>query len=109
MALIDLSSINIYPTIKKIGVGVTAQQFTLPKEASKVSIGGDAALYFSTDVGVDGNSFDTGSGGDIGDYGFIVANNYIPIEMEKGSQSTRNLCVAAQAGTANCYLIIEKR
>ena len=109
MALIDLSSINVYPTIKKFNIGSTAQQFTLPSEASKVSVGGDAALYFSTDVGEDGNSFDTGSGGDIADYAFIVANNYLPLEMEKGQQSTRNLCVAAQTGTANLYLIIEKR
>tara|TARA_R100000664_G_scaffold31173_1_gene44538 strand:- start:943 stop:1272 length:330 start_codon:yes stop_codon:yes gene_type:complete len=109
MALIDYSSINVYPTCKIIGVGTSAQQITLPSEASKVSIGCDAALYFSTDVGVDGNSFDTGSGGDIADYGFVAANNYLPIEMEKGQQSTRNLCVAAQTGTATVYLIIEKR
>ena len=107
MALIDLTSVNSYPHIRRVQVGTTAQQFTLPEQASKVTIGGDAALFFSTQDGEDGDSFGVGS--DIENFCFVPVNNLISYELEKGKQATRNLCVGAQTGQGYVSIILEKR
>lgn len=107
MAVIDLSGVNEYPFIRRVQVGTTAQQFTLPDDCSVVDIAGDVALYFSTQEGADGDTF--GPSATITNFSFVPAGNTFPLTQERGQQSTRNLCVGTQSGTGYVSLILTKR
>jgi len=103
MSIIDLSNVNDYPYIKRFAVTTTAQEITIPKNATKITFGSIGALYFAN-IGEDGDAF----GVDITDYCFVPANNLISINMEIGRQSNRSLLIAMQSGSGHVNMIIEK-
>lgn len=103
MAIIDYSSTNSYPVIKRVAITTTAQEFTLPTGATKVTFGSVDALYFANE-GDDGDSFTV----NITNYSFVPANNLYTMSMEKGLQSNRKLLVGTQSGSGHLSIIIEK-
>ena len=103
MAIIDYTSTNEYPLIKRVSITTTAQEFSLPAAATKVTFGSVSALYFANE-GDDGDAFTSA----ITDYSFVPANNLFTLAMEKGSQSNRKLLVGTQSGSGHVSIIIEK-
>jgi len=103
MAIIDYSSTNSYPLIKRVAITTTAQEITLPAVCTSVTFGSADAIYYAN-VGSDGQAFTSA----ITDYSFVPANNLFTIKMEKGTQSNRKLLVGTQAGSGHVSIIIEK-
>ena len=103
MAIIDYSSTNSYPLVKRVAITTTAQEFTIPVAASKITFGSTAAIYWAN-VGSDGEAFTTA----ITEYSFVPANNLFSIGMEKGGQSNRKLLIGTQAGSGHVSIILEK-
>jgi hypothetical protein len=107
MATHDYSNVNSYPFIKRVSIDDTATKIIIPPAATRVSIGSVSALHFANSGGDDGDSFvDQGDG--ITDFGFIPANNVLPIDMETGRQSNRELLIGTQSGSGYLSIMIEK-
>lgn len=102
MAIIDYTTTNSYPLIKRVAITTNAQEFTLPTGATQVTFGSVDALYYANE-GDDGDGFTT----DITDYSFVPANNLITLKMEKGQQANRKLLVGTQTGSGHLSIIIE--
>ena len=103
MAILDLTTVNEYPHIKRITIGATAQKILIPITATKITFGSIQSLYF-TNIGDDGDSF----GAEITDYGFVPANNLFTLHLETGRQSNKNILIGVQSGSGDLCLIIEK-
>lgn len=103
MAIIDYTTTNSYPLIKRVAITTAAQEFTLPTVCTAVTFGSSDAIYYAN-IGDDGDAFTSA----ITDYSFVPANNLFTIKMEKGNQSNRKLLVGTQAGSGHVSIIIEK-
>jgi hypothetical protein len=104
MAIIDLTSTNTYPRVKRVSLTTTAQEITLPPACTQVRFLAEADMYWAND-GDDGNDFTS----DITDYAKLPANVEQVLQMEQGRQSNRKLLVAVQTGTGSVSIIIEKQ
>lgn len=103
MAIIDLTGTNTYPRIKRVSLGTTAQEITLPPACTQIKFFAEAAMYWSNE-GSDGEGFTT----DITDYAKLPADAEQVVLMERGNQSNRKLLVALVSGTGSVSIIIEK-
>jgi hypothetical protein len=104
MAILDLTSTNSYPLIKRVALGTTAQEITLPEACTEILLICASALNFAN-VGDDGDVFGT----NITQYGSIPANQQIKIQMETGNQDNKKLLVGVQTGTDNLTLVVIKK
>lgn len=103
MAIIDLSNTNTYPRIKRVTLGTTAQEITLPPACTQIKFLAEADMYWAND-GADGDAFTT----TITEYAKLPADVEQVVQMERGSQSNRKLLVAVQTGTGFVSIVIEK-
>jgi len=103
MAIIDLSATTSYPLIKYAAtVGTTQQEVTLPAGKLKLTVGGDAACFIATSGVSDGAAMPT-------DKVSIPANNLLELELShSASDRIETFAVAAQTGTANVQIILER-
>jgi len=103
MAAVDLTAVNAYPYIKTIAsVGTTQQEVNLPSGKLKLSVGGDAALFLATAGVSDGAAMPT-------DKVNIPANNLLELELSHSvGDKITSFAVAAQTGTANIEIILER-
>jgi hypothetical protein len=86
MAIIDLSNTNTYPRIKRVSLGTTAQEITLPPACTQIKFLAEADMYWANE-GADAEQV---------------------VQMERGNQSNRKLLVAVQTGTGSVSIVIEK-
>jgi hypothetical protein len=103
MAIIDLSNTNTYPRIKRVSLGTTAQEITLPPACTQIKFLAEADMYWANE-GSDGDGFTT----DILEYAKLPANVEQVVQMERGNQSNRKLLVAMQTDTGSVSIVIEK-
>lgn len=103
MAILDLSSTNQYPLIRRVELDTVAQEITLPEACTEIKLICASALYFAN-FGNDDEVF----GDDITQYGLIPANHELKIPMETGRQDNKKLLVGVPSGTGILTLIIIK-
>lgn len=103
MAVIDLSTTSSYPFIKLVStVGTTQQEVTLPAGKLKLTVGSSAALYIATSSVSDGAAMPT-------DKVSIPADNLLELELgHSAGDRIANFAVAAQTGTADVQIILER-
>jgi hypothetical protein len=102
MAIIDYTTTNSYPLIKRVAITTAAQEFTLPKACTAVTFGSTIALYYAN-IGDDGDAFTSA----ITDFSFVPANNLVSLRMKKGNDSSRKLLIGSQTGSGHVSIIIE--
>lgn len=103
MAIVDLSGVSSFPSIKLIaGVGTTQQEITLPQGKVRLSIGGDAECKLATSSVSDGAAMPT-------DSLTIASNNLLELDLGHSSlDRVSNVAIAASTGTANVQVVLER-
>lgn len=103
MAIIDLTGTAFFPLIRKIaGVGTVQQEITLPPGKLKISVGATVIIDIATSSVADGAAMPS-------DKAFVPANNLLPLSLgHSGGDRIDKFAVAAQAGTADIVVILER-
>lgn len=103
MAALDLTATTSYPFIKVVSsVGTTQQEVLLPAGKIKLTVGSSAALYIATSSVSDGAAMPT-------DKVSIPADNLLELELSHSANDRiANFAVAAQTGTADIQIILER-
>lgn len=103
MAAIDLSGTSTFPKIHYIASsGTTQQEVILPPGKIRVSVGSAAALYVAWESVSDGSAMPTNKVS-------IVAGNILSFDLgHSGGDRADKLAVAAQTGSANIEIVLER-
>lgn len=103
MAAVDLTATDTYPLIKVVStVGTTQQEIILPPGKLKLSVGSSAAIYIATSSVSDGAAMPT-------DKLSVPADNLLELELgHSGGDRVSNVAVAAQTGTADISIVLER-
>jgi len=103
MAVIDLSATTTFPKVHFISTaGTTQQEITLPAGKLRVSVGSASALYVAWESVSDGAAMPTNKVS-------VAAANILSFDLSHSSQDrATKLAVAAQTGTANIEIILER-
>lgn len=104
MAIVDLSASASYPVIKYLAsIGTTQQEIVLPSGKLRISVGASAAAcYLATSAVNDGDAMPT-------DKVSIPAANLLVVDLgHSGGDRIDRIAVAAQSGTANIEIILER-
>ena len=106
MAAIDLSAVAAFPyTYTKTTVGVTLQEFTLPKGARYATVKTLDASYVQFS-GADGAAVTATGAGAVYPQGALAGERY-DLDPAGDGHQTITICVAAQAATTTVYLVLE--
>ena len=103
MAVIDLSGTTTYPKVHYIASsGTTQQKITLPPGKLRVSVGSASALYVAWESVSDGAAMPTNKVS-------VAAANILSFDLgHSASDRADKLAVAAQTGSANIEIILER-
>lgn len=103
MAIVDLSASASYPVIKVISaVGTTQQEVTLPAGKLRVTAGSSAAIFLATSSVSDGAAMPA-------DKVSIPADQLLELDLSYSSgDKVSSIAVAAQGGTADIQIILER-
>jgi hypothetical protein len=103
MAIVDLSSSSSFPVIKVItGVGTTQQEIALPQGKLQITAGAAAAIYLCTSGVSDGAAMPA-------DKLSIPADQLLELSLSYSTgDKISSFAVAAQSGTADIQIILER-
>lgn len=103
MAAVDLSASSAFPVIKLIStVGTTQQEVILPPGKIRVSAGSSVAIDIATSGVSDGAAMPA-------DKLAIPAGNLLELDLgHSGGDKVASIAVAAQTGTADINIVLER-